>query len=237
MSENSAICVSTFPADAMIPAPIQYIAMVRKFCIESAIGCIADSRRSAPRALSRRSFEALSNLSLLRPSALNARMVRTPTSSSRVSEFTESTNHCMRLVYGMALQVIRNIDPRSMTNAPAVTAVHWKSLDAIFSVAHTPMTGALNRLTIARAVNCCIWLTSLVDLVIRDAAENESTSCLDQAAMFLNCLSRSSMQRDAAALEARTAAENDRARLATAHPTMAEPLSAMTDPGSPACRR
>ena len=71
MSENRSICCSVFPAAAlMMPAPAQYMPMVRKLIMDDAIGCIADIIRTALTALSQRSSEDLSNLSRVLLSAL-----------------------------------------------------------------------------------------------------------------------------------------------------------------------
>ncbi len=71
------------------------MAIVRKFCTASAIGWRTARCFSAPMAFMRRSEEAFSKLFSERSSALNALMVLVPSSSSRVSAFTESTNHCI----------------------------------------------------------------------------------------------------------------------------------------------
>lgn len=54
----------------MMPAPTQYMAIVRKLIIDCAKGCNADMTRVAPMALSRRSSEDLSNLPVILSSPL-----------------------------------------------------------------------------------------------------------------------------------------------------------------------
>ncbi len=84
-------------------------------------------------------------------------MVRMPSSSSRVSAFTASTNHCILLMYGTPRHIMNIIQARRITIATAVTAVHSKALDAILHTAHTARIGALMTMLMARPKNCCIW--------------------------------------------------------------------------------
>ena len=53
MSENRDICSACPPADWMRPAPIQYMARIRKFIMEEAMACIGDIMRTWLRLLSR----------------------------------------------------------------------------------------------------------------------------------------------------------------------------------------
>lgn len=212
------------------------MAMVRKFCTASATGWSTARCLSAPIALWSRSEDAFSKLLSDTSSALNALIVLAPSSSSRVSALTESTNHCILRVYGMLRHTTIMHEMRRTMNAPAVTAVHSKLLPAIFRVAHTAMIGALMMLLIPRDTNCMIWLTSFVVRVMRDAAVKESMSCLDQVAILLNSLSRMFMHRDEAAYDARSDVISERTSDTTAHSTIAKPHSAIIGGASPFCR-
>lgn len=118
-------------------------------------------------------------------------------------------------------------------NAPAVTAVHSKLLPAILRVAQTAMMGALMMLFIPRDTNCMIWFTSLVERVMREAAVNESMSCLDHVEILMNSFSRRFMHRDDAARDASRDVTRASRRDTTAHETMAMPHSAIIGGASP----
>ncbi len=83
-------------------------------------------------------------------------MVRMPSSSSRVSAFTASTNHCILLTYGIPRQRMNDIEASRISIATAVTAVHSNALEAILNTAHTARIGALITMLTARPKNCCI---------------------------------------------------------------------------------
>ncbi len=80
-----------------------------------------------------------------------------PSSSSRVSALTSSTNHCILRMYGMPRLRMTAMHTRSTTMATMVTEVHWNELPAIFQMAHTAMMGALTTDWMARPMNCCRW--------------------------------------------------------------------------------
>lgn len=69
---------------------------------------------------------------------------------------TVSTNHCIFLTYGMPRQRISEMDARRTAMAAAVTAVHSKALDVIFSRAQIAIVGALITMDMALPTNCCI---------------------------------------------------------------------------------
>lgn len=84
-------------------------------------------------------------------------MVLIPSSSSRVSAFTASTNHCILLMYGIPRHKKSDMATRRITIATAVTAVHSKALDVILHTAHTARIGALITMLMARPTNCWSW--------------------------------------------------------------------------------
>ncbi len=84
-------------------------------------------------------------------------MVRMPSSSSRVSALTASTNHCILLMYGTPRHMMSIIATRRITIATAVTAVHSKALEVILKTAQIARIGALITMLMARPMNCWSW--------------------------------------------------------------------------------
>lgn len=79
-----------------------------------------------------------------------------PSSSSRVSPLTASTNHCILLIYGMPRHMMNDIETSRTIIATAVTAVHSNALDVILKRAHMAIAGALMTRVMILLKNCCI---------------------------------------------------------------------------------
>lgn len=163
-------------------------------------------------------------------------MDRMPSSSSLVSPLTSSTNHCILRMYGTPFARNAVMQTRRTTMATAVAAVHSKELEDIFATAHTASIGALMTVCMARPMNCWTWYTSLVDLVTRDATENESRSSRDHLSIRPNCRSLSVRHSADATRAARTDVATERTRLSRAQASMSAPQEATTAEPEPLWR-
>src|SRR5574344_1478955 len=140
-------------------------------------------------------------------------MTLSPSRFSLVERLTPSISHCMRFMNGKLSFTRRMITMTRTIRAMAVTAVHSKAPAFILLSAQTAMMGALTLICNPLAVNSCMWYTSLVDLVMRLAAENELMSCFEKDCTLSNSSFLRFLLRLAAVLALIAPAHNDAARL------------------------